>query len=231
MIVAIALAGMLISGSLISVGLAATHHRMLRDSAAALPAILASQALAYLVVLWFMRHLVVDRYHRNFDDAVRWHWPGGNWYSYIAAGVLLAVAVQLTSSLLPIPRTLPIDRYFQNRGSAWLMSIFGVTMAPLVEELFFRGFLYPVLARRMGMTVGVLLTAIAFAFMHASQLASAWAPLLMLFLVGLVLTLVRVWTRSVARGFLIHAGYNLTLFTLLFLATDHFRHMEKLLQQ
>ena len=69
-----------------------------------------------------------------------------------------------------------------------------------------------------------------FAMVHGEQLGQAWGPLLVLFVVGLVLTLARVLTRSVAPGFLIHVGYNLTLFTLLYLGTDHFRHLERITQ-
>ena len=32
---------------------------------------------------------------------------------------------------------------------------------------------------------------------------------------------------SVAASFLMHCGYNFTLFAMLWFATDHFRHLEK----
>ncbi len=51
------------------------------------------------------------------------------------------------SRLLPIPKSLPMDQFFQNRQGAYLMMIFGVAVAPLAEEMLFRGFLYPVLDR------------------------------------------------------------------------------------
>jgi len=73
-------------------------------------------------------------------------------------------------------------------------------------------------------------TSAAFAMMHNDQLGSAWAPLLVLFAVGCVLTLTRVVTRSVAPSVLLHMGYNATLFGLLYLATDHFRHLERMTQ-
>jgi hypothetical protein len=66
--------------------------------------------------------------------------------------------------------------------------------------------------------------------MHSEQLGSAWAPLLVLFAVGCILTITRAVTRSVAPGVLIHVGYNATLFGLLYLATDHFRHLERMTQ-
>src|SRR5260370_38714818 len=108
------------------------------------------------------------------------------------------------------------------------MTAFGVLLAPIVEELFFRGFLYPALARRTGVMVAIVLTAAGFAFIHESQLAQAWAPLLMLFLVGLVLTITRARTGSVAAGVLLHMAYNATLFALVYAASDGFKHLEKL---
>ena len=71
---------------------------------------------------------------------------------------------------------------------------------------------------------------IAFAMVHSEQLGQAWGPLLVLFVVGLVLTITRVVTRSVTPGLLIHVGYNLMLFGVLYIGTDHFRHLERMTQ-
>lgn len=185
-----------------------------------------AQFAAYVIVLAYMVGVVRTR-GRAFWRGVRWGWPAMSWFAYLALGVALAILVQSSSVLLPIPKSLPIDRYFTSPLGAWLMAGFGVTAAPLVEELFFRGFLYPVLARRMGLIAGVIVTAALFALLHESQLAHAWAPLLLLFAVGLVLTAVRARQGSVAATFLIHVGYNFTLFFLLFLASDQFRHLDK----
>jgi membrane protease YdiL (CAAX protease family) len=65
---------------------------------------------------------------------------------------------------------LPIDRFFDNAREATIMSIFAVTVAPLMEELFFRGFLYPVLARRWGMSASIVLTSAAFGILHGARL-------------------------------------------------------------
>ena len=68
----------------------------------------------------------------------------------------------------------------------------------------------------------MLATSFAFAMVHSEQLGQAWGPLLVLFVVGLVLTITRVVTRSVTPGLLIHVGYNLMLFGVLYVGTDHF---------
>jgi len=48
----------------------------------------------------------------------------------------------------------------------------------------------------------------SFALMHGPQLRFSWGPVLVIFLVSLVLTIVRAKTNSVAAGVLIHMGYN-----------------------
>ncbi len=191
--------------------------------------VLAAEFLGYIVLLFFMYQLVAHHYGRPFGEAVRWILPSGySWLMFVFLGLVLSVAVQLLGKVLPSPPVLPIDRFFQDRTTAWMMMVFGVSMAPLMEELFYRGFLYPALARRVGMLLSTVVTALAFALMHSSQLGNAWAPLLILFLVGLVLTVVRIITKSVVPSFLIHVGYNATIFALIYLATDGFQHLERL---
>jgi uncharacterized protein len=188
---------------------------------------LVAQFLTYVVVLLAMVKLVEMRCGR-FWDPVRWNWPR-NWAIFICAGCVLYFALIGLDQLLPIPKHLPIDRFFDSPRQATLMSIFAVTVAPLMEELFFRGFLYPVMARRLGMVVSILLTSVAFGFLHGAQLKYSWAVLIIL-LVGIALTTVRAITKSVAASFLVHVGYNATLSVLLFVATGGFRHLEKLNQ-
>jgi len=167
--------------------------------------------------------------HPGFQQAIRWNWPY-NWPTYLVAGIALSFALQGIAHFLPIPKELPMDRFFRTPGEAWALSLFGVTFAPLLEELFFRGFLYPVLARRLGIAIAVLTTAAAFSLIHAPQLGRAWGPVLVIFMVGLALTVTRAVTRSVAASWIMHMAYNGTLSILLFAGTDGFRHLERLNQ-
>jgi membrane protease YdiL (CAAX protease family) len=72
------------------------------------------------------------------------------------------------------------------------------------------------------------LTAVSFTLLHGSQLGGAWSPLLVLLVVSSVLTFARARTKSLATSVLIHVGYNGTLFGSMYIATDHFRHLEQL---
>jgi uncharacterized protein len=187
------------------------------------------QVFTYLLILGFMVSIVKRVPSQDFWQAIRWNWPN-NWATFLIAGMALSFALQGLAHFLPIPKELPMDRFFQTPGEAWALSLFGVTFAPLLEELFFRGFLYPVLVRRFGVAFAVLATATGFSLIHAPQLGRAWGPVLVIFMVGLALTITRAVTKSVAAALIMHIAYNSTLSVLLFVGTDGFRHLERLNQ-
>jgi uncharacterized protein len=189
--------------------------------------VIGAQAAAYPIVLLFMFVLVRSRSREPFGKAIHWNWPGVSAPGFFVMGTVVAVAVDGAARFLPIPKSLPMDKYFHDASSVYLMAAFGVTLAPLLEELFFRGLMYPLLRRAFGLTMAVVVTAAAFAAIHGTQLGYAWAPILSIFVVGVVFTVARARTNSVAASFLMHCGYNFSLFTLLWLASDHYRHLEK----
>ena len=186
---------------------------------------LLSELLAYGVVAVYMILLVEGKYHTRFWAAIRWNWPGLAGLSLVGVGVLM-LGLDFLGRFLPMPKTTPFDQFFDRPLDAYLTVAFAITLGPLMEELFFRGFLYPVVARRLGAFWGILLTALPFGLMHYLQYRS-WSAVLIIILVGVVLTTVRAVTKSVASSFLAHVGYNGTLMVLAAVATDGFRHMEK----
>jgi uncharacterized protein len=205
------------------------------------------QGLAYVVLVAVMVWIVRRRYRQPFWQSLRWNWLKGRWPLYLIGGVGLAIVVQFTLQFLPMPKSLPMQRYFETPEGAYLMAVFGILIAPPTEELFFRGFLYPALARWFARTMwrngtvsepakavlagtilSLLLTAAGFALIHSPQLAHSLAPLAVLFTVGLVITGARAFSGSLSASLLIHVGYNATLFVLLYLGTDGFRRLERM---
>jgi membrane protease YdiL (CAAX protease family) len=83
-----------------------------------------------------------------------------------------------------------------------------VIVAPLVEELLFRGLLLRSLARRTSTVAAVVISAAAFAAVHLldPSAAPALAPLL---LVGLVAAIRTVRTGDLSQAILLHGGFNL----------------------
>jgi uncharacterized protein len=194
---------------------------------AQIPALaLLAELLTYLAVAAYMFLLVEGKYHVRFGEAIRWNWPSKAVAGFLGIGVLM-LTLDFLSRFLPMPKTTPFDQFFAHPSDAYLTAIFAVTLGPLMEELFFRGFLYPVLARRIGVFWGILLTALPFGLIHAVQYGYAWGAVLVIFLVGVILTTVRAVTKSVGASFLAHVGYNGALMVLAAIATDGFRHMDK----
>jgi membrane protease YdiL (CAAX protease family) len=187
---------------------------------------LLAELLTYVAVALYMILLVEGKYHTRFWPAIRWNWPGLAGVSMLGVGFLM-LGLDLLGKFLPMPKNTPFDQFFARPSDAYLTVAFAVSLGPLMEELFFRGFLYPVLARRLGVALGILLTALPFGLIHFFQYGSSWGAVLIIFLVGVVLTTVRAMTKSVASSFLAHVGYNGTLMVLAALQTDGFRHMDK----
>jgi CAAX protease family protein len=183
----------------------------------------------YVFLLAFMASLVWTRHKTGLLRAVGWNAPGRK---LALRALMIGAGTALFSTLVDvllqpwIPKSLPINEFFRDRPSAFLLAGFGVLVAPFVEEMIFRGFLYPAFARWIGSSLSILVTAAGFTLLHGTQLAYAWAPLLVLFVVGLVLTCARVITRSVAFTVLLHMGYNFILFAQAFIGTQGFRNFQ-----
>jgi membrane protease YdiL (CAAX protease family) len=188
--------------------------------------LIVSQFLIYAVVAACMVMLIEGKYHVPFWRTIQWNWPRSAWM-YLGFGAVTLIALGLLQNLLPMPKDTPFEHLFDRPRDAYLLAIIAVSFAPLLEELFFRGFLYPVVARRWGAAWGVFLAALPFALLHMQQYGYAWGVVLVIFVVGLICGVVRVVTRSVGASFLVHVGYNGIQMIAALVYTHGFRHMEK----
>ncbi len=71
-----------------------------------------AQMLAYFAVFAFMAMLAKRSGAPSFWPAVRWNWPV-SWPLFLAGGAVMAFALQGLAHVLPMPKELPIDRFFQ----------------------------------------------------------------------------------------------------------------------
>lgn len=187
------------------------------------------QLAAYLLVIGFTAFLSWTRHRQSLTQAISWNAPSARraWHA-VAGGLALALVSDIGDLVLSpwTPKSLPITEMFKDRPSALLLAGFGILVAPLVEEIMFRGFLYPALARLIGVLPSIVLTATLFTALHGTQLSFSWAPLLLIFIVGITLTVVRAKTNSVALCVIVHMTYNFALLAQTFVATHGFRQMQ-----
>lgn len=214
------------------------------DARLSIPVQAFSYALVAIVVIPSFGLL----WREKFSDGV--HWGGATarrrFLLLAAAGLACGFGIGAFGSFLPMPKDPPIMQdMMRSPVGAWMMLIFGITAAPLLEELAFRGFLLPGLVnsfrwfghRRMisdravrwlGIPLSIFITSAGFALMHSPQVSHAWGPLVLIGMVSVVLCIVRLTLNSVAAGAVVHAAYNFTLFAGVLFQTGGFRHLDKL---
>ena len=177
------------------------------------------QALLDALILLFIYFTITLKYNASFLDSLKW-FPRKEVRVaisvYVPVGIVLALAVLGASTLFPNPQESPIEKLLKVPLTAFLFAALGVLVAPFVEEVIFRGFLYPVVERRLGTTSAVVATALLFSGVHVSQLWGSWAAIVLITVVGFTLSSVRARTDALLPSFIIHLAYNSTI-CLLFL--------------
>jgi membrane protease YdiL (CAAX protease family) len=214
----------------------------------------AGSYLLALAMAWFVMPLV---WHRPFLAGIEWN-GGGAKARLIVVGLAMGLGAQGVSVFVPHTKELPIEEMFHNPAVIWVLAFFGVVVAPVFEEILFRGFLLPAIAigydwmqvsrgegpgaaywnikqweagtgySQRALLVASVVTSLLFALIHAPQLAWTWPALGLLFCVSLVLCAVRIRMRSVAASSLVHGCYNLSVFATLFAVTGGFKHLERM---
>jgi len=130
----------------------------------------------------------------------------------IFSGFFLAVTVLAISLFFPTPSESPLEKLLTTTPSIVLFVVFGIAMAPLFEEIIFRGFIFSALSDLLGWRVAVPITTVLFAALHLTQLRGNWPAVAVILLVGYVLTIVRQRTHSVIPSVIIHTAYNAMIF-------------------
>ena len=163
-----------------SVALAVLLVRLTRAVA---PQIFASTAATNLSFQLFMYvflagalHLIIAfRHGEPFWSSLGWTLRFRGAILSLVAGPLLAVAVSGLGVLLHTPAAPnPIQEMIRDQQSLAIVVSFGVLAAPFFEELFFRGFLFPLFERSLGPWWGILVTAIPFGLLHGAQNHWIW---------------------------------------------------------
>ncbi|HEX2521321.1 MAG TPA: type II CAAX endopeptidase family protein [Terriglobia bacterium] len=175
------------------------------------------QAVLDFLILLFIYFTVTLKYNAPFFESIKWAAREKiRPTTYLPVGVMLALAVMAASTLFPSPTEPPIEKLLKVPVVAFLFAALGVFVAPFVEEVIFRGFLYPVVERRLGRATAVVATALLFSGIHVSQLWGSWPAIVLITVVGFTLSTVRARTDSLFPSFVIHLSYNSTI-CLLFL--------------
>lgn len=214
----------------------------------------AAKGATYAVTLLLAFFLYPLLWKRPFLDGLRWHWSSARNQvaRLLPLGFILGILSFLVDALFSSSKAPPIDQFFLKASDAWVMTFFGVLIAPVFEEICFRGFLVPAIAiaydwlslprtpeshmrwqatatlTPISLIFSAIVTSFLFMLIHGQQVGFAWGAMLVLFSVSLVLTFVRVKTQSVAASTLVHCAYNGFIFIVMIFATGGYRHLDRM---
>lgn len=179
------------------------------------------QLVTWLPALAYIAYVVKRRYGMSLREGLAWVKLPKPARSYLRTGALLALGSALASVVLSDPTQVnPMRDMFANREALWVLGGFGVLVAPWLEEIVFRGFLYAAFERAHGRWVAVVVTSALFAAPHGSQYGWHWQQLSILLAVGLAFGLVRMRSGSTKASTLVHAAYNGLLFLVVLSVPD-----------
>lgn len=146
----------------------------------------------------------------------RYAWPA----VALAVGLLAPFFGGLVTRLLAGEHdiTQNVQQLAQHAPLGWRIGLaaMAITLAPLVEELLFRGVLLSSLIPRCGTVLAALLSAAAFAAIHLPGLDWQWYALPELLLLGVALAWLRLRYRSLWPSVLAHGANNALALAVLF---------------
>ncbi|HYJ88425.1 MAG TPA: type II CAAX endopeptidase family protein [Pyrinomonadaceae bacterium] len=159
-----------------------------------------------LVIVWLV---VTSRGRRPFLGTLGWTWPGNfGPVKCIGLAVLLLIVAVLLTWLFGGAET-QLDQIVKSSLKArFVLAFLAVFTAPLVEEVIYRGIMYPALQRAIGTLWAVAIVSILFAGVHVFQYFNNLAVVSVIAVLSVTLTLVRSRTRSLLPCFVIHLVFN-----------------------
>jgi membrane protease YdiL (CAAX protease family) len=130
----------------------------------------------------------------------------------VAAPIVLAIMLLTIRVFKPTPHAIEkIISHSPTYANFILATVAAVVIAPLQEELLFRGILMPWLRRVLGARSGIALSALVFAVLHSD----AWPAPIPLFVLALFLGYLAHHTNSLIGPITLHATFNAVSMTLL----------------
>jgi hypothetical protein len=134
---------------LIAVGITAVRHpHEPTTSPVFIHAAVFAQIAAYALTLAISVAIFPLVWHRSFLNGISWNYRAARlhwWQLILLSGVTCTVAL-LAGLLVKAPKETDLLKIFDTTLFAWISTLLGAFLAPVIEEIGFRGFLLPAIA-------------------------------------------------------------------------------------
>jgi uncharacterized protein len=171
--------------------------------------------LSYIIIVSLLFYFVTDKYKNKFKALGLYF---SNFFKnaflgiagYVATVPLLilvifsVMAISTHLKYSPEPQPLLDALWVEERRYLLAFLIFIICLVgPVIEELFFRGFVYTALRRKISAPVAILTSAVFFAWLHMTLIG--FFPILML---GLLLAYLYEKSRTLVPSIIVHIVHN-----------------------
>jgi membrane protease YdiL (CAAX protease family) len=186
--------------------------------------------LSPLFLLWFINKSIRKYRDISFREILGLQRQGLPLWRLIGVPFLAGIGMAAVSSMMIHSReaqpATPLTRMVESTTSPWIflsLLVVAVFMAPFLEEIIFRGYLYYLVEKIKGKKTAVILIAFLFGLLHVEQYWGDWTAITMVAILGVLLTLQRMWTRSSIPGVITHYVYNgaMTVLSVLVFMTSY----------
>ena len=138
---------------------------------------------------------------------------------YVAATPVLIAVLIIILIIINITKYVPeqqpvVELFLKEKNTAFLVftSLFAAVMGPIIEELFFRGFMYNAFKKYTGIFWATLITAVIFAALHTNLVG--FLPIMVL---GILLAYLYEKTGTLVSSMTVHIIHNLSMVFFVFL--------------
>jgi uncharacterized protein len=173
------------------------------------PLLLPTNLAMYVFLLLVFKFVIGTRYGKPVLASLGWRMTSPQVLGYAAlGGVALPFIISAIGNALHTPKGPTAMDEMMKSMPVVPLAIMAAVLAPFFEELFFRGFLQPLLTRTFGLIFGILLTAALFGSLHAIEYSFIWQYVVAIGLVGVALGFVRARTNSIVPTTIMHGCFN-----------------------
>lgn len=125
----------------------------------------------------------------------------------IVFGACMNIVMSMLLNVLPLPESWWAQYNESSSAVSTDTTIIGMIaaaiLAPITEEIVFRGLIYRTISKGCGIWIGAIVSALIFGIMHG---AIIWA--LYAFILGFILAMIYAKTGSLLSSVLVHFGFN-----------------------
>jgi membrane protease YdiL (CAAX protease family) len=164
---------------------------------------------AHLLIVALVWLMVTGAGRRPFWRTLGFSW--GKHFGFFTSAALAVVLLVVGLVLVAVFKggKTPFDEMLESSPETRFAAVFMATFtAPFVEELIYRGVLYPALRRATNTSVAVFLVSALFTFVHVQQYYNNAGVIAAIALLSVSLTLVRATTGRLLPCVVIHFVFN-----------------------